>query len=121
MGRGFTRRALIQGGAAAAAAVAGAGGCARLGGGQRGGAPGTAAADAGPSGAPGALQVEHLRTALGVARERLRLSWRLPVHPAVPRQAAYQLLCASSIDRLAPGAANRWDPGEVASEQSWLV
>jgi alpha-L-rhamnosidase len=73
---------------------------------------------------PAQLRCEHLEDPAGIDAAEPRLSWVLePVDPAVrgTRQTAYQVQVASSAARLAGGEADRWDSGQVASDQSVLV
>ncbi|MCL5281739.1 MAG: family 78 glycoside hydrolase catalytic domain, partial [Planctomycetes bacterium] len=72
------------------------------------------------------LGVEHLRCEyredpLGIESARPRLSWWLRSEVRGQRQAAYQVLVASSPEVLARGEGDLWDSGRVASEQSVLV
>lgn len=76
--------------------------------------------------APAALTVERLRcehreNPLGVDAERPRLSWWLGSDARGQRQAAYQVLVASSRELLEKDQGDLWDSGRVESEQSTLV
>jgi alpha-L-rhamnosidase len=50
-----------------------------------------------------------------------RLSWKLPWTNRGAAQSAYQVLAASSAEKLAAGKADLWDSGEVKSTSSVLV
>ena len=70
-----------------------------------------------------ALQVNHLRceyktNPLGVDAARPRLGWQLQSDTRGQRQTAYEILVATSKDALAPGQADLWDSGKVASPDS---
>jgi alpha-L-rhamnosidase len=58
------------------------------------------------------LKVAHLPTPLGLDDAKARLSWRID---GDADQTDYQILVASSADRLAPGMADLWDSGPVKS------
>ena len=75
------------------------------------------AAGAGPL-APGRLTTEYAGELLGTDVRKPRLTWTAtaPGHGAT--QSAYQVLVATSPDRLAPGVADVWDSGRVASPQA---
>lgn len=70
---------------------------------------------------PRELRCEFLQEPRGIDAARPRLSWVLEA--AQPRergqrQTAWQVLVASSAERLAADQGDRWDSGRVASEQS---
>lgn len=69
----------------------------------------------------GALRCESRIDPLGVDTATPRLSWQMidPIRNA--RQTAYQILVASSLERLARNEGDRWDSGQVASDESNLV
>ncbi len=67
---------------------------------------------------PAALQVDNLKTPLGVDDPAPRFSWQVRDRAPGARQTAYQLLVASSIDRLLAGRPDVWDSGRVESGQS---
>jgi alpha-L-rhamnosidase len=69
----------------------------------------------------GQLRCEHLADPLGIEAKRPRLSWMLVSGERGQRQTAYQVLVASSPERLAGGQGDLWDSGKVDSDQSILV
>ncbi|MBI5690177.1 MAG: family 78 glycoside hydrolase catalytic domain [Verrucomicrobia bacterium] len=73
---------------------------------------------------PEALSVEYLRDPVGLDTPAPRLSWKLvAADPAARdlRQAAYQVIVASTPERLARGEGDLWDSGRVAGDQSLNV
>ena len=72
---------------------------------------------------PTDLRCEHLSSPVGIDARSPRLSWRMEdaAHLAGRKQSAYQILVASSKERLDQGAPDLWDSGKVASRQSHLV
>ncbi len=74
---------------------------------------------------PTRLRCEYLENPLGVDTLRPRLSWKLETGNLKPergiKQSAYQVLVASSPERLAKEQGDVWDSGKVASEQSTHV
>src|SRR3954468_19231697 len=80
---------------------------------------------AGPAGAGGGhdlrvtrLATEYADNPLGIDVATPRLSWTLASGTRGQAQTAYQILVASSADRLAAGRADVWDSGRVHSGQS---
>ncbi|HYL73430.1 MAG TPA: glycoside hydrolase family 78 protein [Bryobacteraceae bacterium] len=71
---------------------------------------------AGLSAAPVRLRCEHLNNPLGIDSERPLLSWQSESKERNWRQAAYQILVASSPGRL--HKADVWDSGKQASGES---
>ena len=69
---------------------------------------------------PVALRTEYRENPSGIEAPRPRLSWEIQSRSPERglRQAAYHLLVACDPARLAPGQADLWDSGEVASCQS---
>ena len=65
-----------------------------------------------------ALTTEYAPQLLGTDVRKPRLSWTAtaPGHNAA--QSAYRILVATRPDRLAPGAADVWDSGKVASRRA---
>ncbi|MCD6338821.1 MAG: family 78 glycoside hydrolase catalytic domain [Verrucomicrobia bacterium] len=61
------------------------------------------------------LRCEYRTNPLGIDAARPRLSWVLHSDVRGEEQTAYQILAASSPDRLSPGAADLWNSGYVAS------
>jgi alpha-L-rhamnosidase len=64
------------------------------------------------------LTCEYRENPLGIDVTSPRLSWQLQADRRGVKQAAYQLLVASSEALLSEGKADLWDSGKVASEQS---
>jgi alpha-L-rhamnosidase len=67
------------------------------------------------------LRCEYLKEPLGLDVAQPRLSWKLaPTNPKDrgQRQTAYQVLVASGAETLAKQRGDRWDSGEVATDQS---
>ena len=73
---------------------------------------------------PEDLRCEYLVNPLGIDELQPRLSWKLtptdPAHRGL-RQTEYQILVASSRDRLDRDQDSLWDSGHVASDQSILI
>mgnify|MGYP001079303351 CR=1 FL=1 len=79
----------------------------------------------GTSGAPPAadcrltnLRCEMLTNPLGIDARYPRLSWEIGSNERNVKQTAYQVLVASSREKLAAGEADCWNSGRVASDQS---
>ena len=71
--------------------------------------------------APTSLKTEFLESPLGLGTDKPRLSWIVEDAAPGAKQTAYQVQAASSPEKLAKGAADLWDSGKVASDQSHLV
>jgi len=70
------------------------------------------------------LECEYLTNPLGIDVPKPRLSWRLESSDSDRRglrQAKYQVLVASTRERLEKGEADLWDSGDVNSNQSTNV
>ena len=67
------------------------------------------------------LKVEYRENPLGVDAWPPRLSWRLEADRRGQRQTAWQILAATSPDRLSEGRADLWDSGKVESNESLHV
>ena len=67
---------------------------------------------------PAGLRCAHLVNPLGVAPDRVRLSWMLEGTGTGRAQRAYQVLVAQDPDRLASGEDLSWDSGRVESSGS---
>ncbi len=67
------------------------------------------------------LQVEHADNPLGIDSKQPRLSWILKSDMRGQTQSAYQILVASSQQKLESGKADLWDSGKVSSDQSVYV
>src|ERR1051326_2445286 len=64
------------------------------------------------------LRCEYLVDPLAVDSEQPRLSWELESPQREQKQAAYQILTATSVEKLDRGEADLWDSGKVPSDQS---
>jgi len=67
---------------------------------------------------PLALKCEYAVNPLGIDTPRPRFSWVLESHHRGQAQSAYQVLVASSEDRLEANVGDKWDSGKVVSDQS---
>jgi len=67
------------------------------------------------------LRCEQLVDPLGIDVTQPRLSWQLAAAKRGTAQTAYEILVASSEAKLAPGSADLWASGKVATDQSILV
>ena len=70
------------------------------------------------SAAPVHLRSEYMQNPLGIDITAPRLSWQSDNTERNWKQAAYELLVASSSDRLQPGQADVWDSGKINSDES---
>jgi alpha-L-rhamnosidase len=70
---------------------------------------------------PQSLKVEYLTEPLGIDTPKPRLTWALASNTRGDRQTAYQVLVASSADRLRRNDGDLWDSGRVASDESLHV
>ena len=71
---------------------------------------------------PYGLECEARRNPTGIDSPRPRLSWKLKSDERAQQQTAYQVVAASAPEKLAPGAADLWDSGRVASSQTaWIA
>jgi len=80
--------------------------------------------EAGDLRAPQVLTVEYLQAPVGLDCAAPRLSWKLQARDPAARglvQTAYQVLVASSPEKLARCEGDLWDSGRVASGQSLNV
>ena len=66
----------------------------------------------------GQLRCEYQEKPRAIEAAQPRLSWIMRDERTGARQTAYRVLAASSADRLKEGAAELWDSGKVASDQS---
>jgi len=64
---------------------------------------------------PTYLRCEYLSNPVGVGEPQPRLSWELTGTARGARQTAYRILAATRRNLLAPGKADLWDTGKVAS------
>lgn len=69
----------------------------------------------------GSLTTERLERPLGIELDAPRLGWIITSDKSGVMQTAYQILVASSPERLAEGKADVWDSGRVESDESILV
>jgi alpha-L-rhamnosidase len=67
---------------------------------------------------PANLRCEYLINPLGIHEATPRLSWIITSVARGQLQTAYQILVASSPEKLAGGQGDLWDTGKVASDQS---
>ncbi len=67
------------------------------------------------------LRCEYLTDPLGIDVPAPRLSWTLRSDQRGQRQTAYQILVASTAERLASDAGDVWDSGKVVSDQTMHV
>ncbi len=67
------------------------------------------------------LRCEYLENPLGIGEPRPRLSWEMHDARRGARQSAYQILVASTPEKLASGIGDLWDSGRVVSNQSSQV
>lgn len=67
------------------------------------------------------LRCEKLKDPLGIDTTQPRLSWIISGSDRALQQRAYQVLVASSLEKLKADKADLWDSGRVQSEQSILV
>ncbi|MGB6686922.1 MAG: family 78 glycoside hydrolase catalytic domain [Terracidiphilus sp.] len=70
---------------------------------------------------PVELQVDNLKTPLGIDDASPKFSWQLQDPTRGAKQTAYEVLVASSEDALRVGNADVWDSGRIASAQSLNV
>jgi alpha-L-rhamnosidase len=76
---------------------------------------------AGQPSAPVGLLVNGVRNPLAIDRDAARFTWRSADVGRGERQMAYQILVASSPERLATRTGDRWDSGKVDSARSASV
>ena len=67
---------------------------------------------------PTNLRCEYLRDPLGIDVPKPRLSWMLESGRRSARQQAYQVLVASSAEKLGKDVGDLWDSGKVMSDAS---
>jgi alpha-L-rhamnosidase len=68
--------------------------------------------------APVHLRCEYRENPLGIDEARPHLSWQSDNSERNWKQSAYEVLVASSGERLQPGQADVWDSGKIQSDQS---
>lgn len=64
------------------------------------------------------LTAEYLENPLGIDVAQPHLAWKLQSETSNVQQAAYQILVASSPEKLAQAVGDLWDSGRVPSEES---
>ncbi|WP_460673808.1 family 78 glycoside hydrolase catalytic domain, partial [Larkinella ripae] len=67
------------------------------------------------------LHTENLTNPEGITKSSPRLSWILTSNQRSLKQAKYQILVASSLDKLNQNQGDLWSSGEVTSDQSQWV
>ena len=67
------------------------------------------------------LRCEYLAAPLGLDTTRPRLRWLIESDCRGERQTGWQVLVASSLERLARDEGDRWDSGRVSTDQSIQV
>jgi alpha-L-rhamnosidase len=67
---------------------------------------------------PDGLQVDNLKTPLGIDDPAPRFSWQLDDPARGAKQTAYDVVVASNTERLQSGKADVWDSGRVESNRS---
>jgi len=70
------------------------------------------------SATPVRLRCEYVHNPLGIDVSAPRLSWQSDSTERHWKQAAYQVLVATSSDRLASGQADVWESGKIESDDS---
>ncbi len=71
---------------------------------------------------PYGLECEARRNPMGIDSPRPRFSWKLKSDERGQLQTGYQIVAASAPEKLAPGVADWWDSGRVASsETAWIA
>ena len=68
--------------------------------------------------APVKLTIDHLENPLGLDNGTPRFSWQHDNRGSEFRQTAWQVMVASSLERLQEGDADIWDSGKIISSQS---
>jgi alpha-L-rhamnosidase len=67
------------------------------------------------------LRCEYLKDPLGIDTAQPRLSWTVQSHQRAQRQTAYELLVASSPERLRQDQGDLWQVAQVASDETAQV
>ena len=67
---------------------------------------------------PVALRCEYRVNPLGIDEPQPRLTWRVESGERGAKQTAYQILVASSAERLAKNSGDLWDSGKISSDDS---
>ena len=69
----------------------------------------------------GRLRCEYLSNPIGIDVAAPRFSWVLKSDERGQKQTAYQVVVASTEERLATGEGDLWDSGKVASDRTLQV
>ena len=64
------------------------------------------------------LKSEHLTDPIGIQTPRPRFRWLLGSRERAQLQTAYQILVATTLDKLRAGIGDKWDSGKVMSDNS---
>src|SRR5206468_2662410 len=64
------------------------------------------------------LKTEHLSEPLGIQTPRPRFRWLLDSKERGQLQTAYQILVATSLEKLQADTGDKWDSGRVRSDNS---
>ena len=67
------------------------------------------------------LRTEYLENPLGIEVRTPRLTWQLASEAQGVVQTAYQILVASTAEKLAADQGDLWDSGKVASRETALI
>jgi len=67
------------------------------------------------------LKCEMLSNPIGIDVTKPRLSWQLNSEKRDTRQVSYQIIVASTADRLAKNDGDLWNSGKINADQSILV
>jgi alpha-L-rhamnosidase len=67
------------------------------------------------------LKCDYLINPLGIDKPNPRLSWKLESDQRGQKQSAYQVIVASSRDKLDKDVGDLWDSGSIESDQSLNV
>jgi alpha-L-rhamnosidase len=70
---------------------------------------------------PTNLGCEYVETPLGLDRPQPRFNWQVPANVRGQRQAAYQILVASTEEKIGADNGDMWDTGRVNSDQTIQV
>jgi alpha-L-rhamnosidase len=74
-----------------------------------------------PGATVGHLRCEYRENPLGIGTTQPHLSWQMETSRQGAMQEAYQVLAASSADKLAKDSGDVWDSGKVVSDESAQV
>lgn len=67
------------------------------------------------------LKCEHKQNPIGLENPQPRFSWQISTTQRGFEQSAWQILVASSIERLNAGKGDLWDSGKIISSSSVLL